>query len=194
MTIQRGPTPRLRWAFKIPKGLAVRSDRVLAWPLWLPAQAPPGPQPFPGRDPPPESGRGPRRLGPDGGRDDRRPGPGLRPRANRPGEPGRATSDSVLTGTVTDVDGRPLGAVEMRLFQDRREVARDRSKPNGSYSLYFMASARAHALTATLGQLGTRRLDLQPTSRETTLDLQLKPVPNISGRAAREGRRTARPE
>jgi signal transduction histidine kinase/ligand-binding sensor domain-containing protein/CheY-like chemotaxis protein len=91
---------------------------------------------------------------------------------------------AIVTGTLTDSQGRPQGNAEVRLLRNGSQVARTNSTITGEYRLVFAKpDDEPYLLEATKGELGERVDGLQLFHVGTVKrDLSLFEAPSLSGR------------
>ena len=102
--------------------------------------------------------------------------------ANTPQSPAELDLPCVLSGTITDADGKPLNDASIELKQGTSLTRSVRSTSDGSYRLVFYPSNTPCTLRATTFELGAWRTNLFLARGETNIDLTLRDATRLAGK------------
>ncbi len=89
---------------------------------------------------------------------------------------------TVLSGTLTDAEGKPLNLASVEIKQGTNFTQTARSDIEGRYRVTFYASNQPVTLRATTFELGAWRTNLLFAAGETNLDLTLRDATRLSGK------------
>jgi signal transduction histidine kinase/DNA-binding response OmpR family regulator/ligand-binding sensor domain-containing protein/protocatechuate 3,4-dioxygenase beta subunit len=102
--------------------------------------------------------------------------------ADVPSSPAELDLPTVLSGTLTDVEGRPVNKAYVEIKRGIHLTQGANSDIEGRYRVTFYASNQPVTLRVVAGDLGAWRTNLVLAAGETNLDLVLRDATQLSGK------------